>query len=113
MSPNSTEPARSARSARPISRLVGRNVQLMRAARGWTLMDLSERIRASGQPGIPLSTISKIERGEGRVDVDQLVGLAAGLDLAPAVLITPLSVSSQSREVTSTGTDLPRYPRED
>ena len=109
MSPNFTQP----RSPRPVSRLVGRNVALLRASRSLTLADLQTRIVAAGQPSIPLSTISAMERGLGRVDVDQLVGLAAGFGIAPAVLITPLSVSGAGgAAVTSTGVDLPKYPRE-
>lgn len=112
MAPNSTQP----RSARPVSRLVGRNVSALRGFRGWTLSDLRDQIAAAGQTPIPLSTISAMERGTSRVDVDQLVALGAGFGIHPAVLIAPLSVASTEPdgvEVTSTGTDLPRYPRED
>ena len=89
---------------RAVSRVVARNVLLLRAARGWTLVELSDRTQSTGFK-VPPATLSKIERGDARVDVDQLCALAPVFGMTPGDLLRPM-------EITHTGTHLPHYPRE-
>lgn len=64
------------------------NVRRFRNVRGFTLEDLSRRLREAGQP-ISESALSKIERGVRRVDVDDLTALAFVLGVSPVELIFP------------------------
>lgn len=52
--------------------------------------DLSRRLEAIGRP-IPVLGLSRIEKGERRVDADDLVALAVALDVSPLTLLTPKS----------------------
>jgi transcriptional regulator with XRE-family HTH domain len=53
---------------------------------GLTLRDLSERMTAVGWP-MAHNTISEIERGARRVDVDDLCALAGALGVSPGYLL--------------------------
>lgn len=53
-----------------------------------TLRDLSARLEEMGRP-LSHATISEIERGARRVDVDDLTTLAAALGVSPASLLMP------------------------
>ncbi|MEV0616170.1 helix-turn-helix transcriptional regulator [Nonomuraea sp. NPDC050404] len=72
----------------PIGKRIARNVAELRAARGLSLREMSERMGKLGRP--TLSTgIMKIEDGTRRVDVDDLVALALALDVTPNRLLLP------------------------
>ncbi|MFE2352218.1 helix-turn-helix domain-containing protein [Kitasatospora cineracea] len=67
---------------------LGRAVASARAGRGWDQAELARRLSAAGMPtGQPV--LSRIEQGARRVDVDELVTLAAVLGIAPADLLPP------------------------
>jgi transcriptional regulator with XRE-family HTH domain len=70
----------------PIGEAVRVNVAAMRKTRGVTLRDLSEKMTETGHP-MAHNTINEIERGARRVDVDDLVALAAALDVSPIDLL--------------------------
>ncbi|WP_253861457.1 helix-turn-helix domain-containing protein [Mycobacterium asiaticum] len=57
---------------------------------GLTLRDLSDRMEQVVRP-MGHNTISEIERGARRVDVDDLIALAAALGVSPATLLMPLT----------------------
>jgi transcriptional regulator with XRE-family HTH domain len=75
------------RADRPVSRQVARNLVRLRKQRQLTVRALSARLAELGRPLLP-SAISKIETGGRRVDVDDLVALAAVLDVPVAQLLT-------------------------
>jgi transcriptional regulator with XRE-family HTH domain len=69
----------------PTGQTVRANVAALRKQRGLTLRDLSEKMPSAH----PLShtTISEIERGARRVDVDDLVTLAKALSVSTTQLL--------------------------
>lgn len=58
---------------------VSQKVKEMRGIRRFTLRDLSEKMAEIGHP-LSAATLSEIERGVRRVDVDELAALADALD---------------------------------
>jgi transcriptional regulator with XRE-family HTH domain len=76
----------------PTSERVARNLAALRKARGLSLRDLHVRLRDVGRPILP-SGLHKIERGDRRVDVDDLVALAIALDVSPNRLLMPATAS--------------------
>lgn len=72
----------------PAAARVAANVERIRRARQLHQKDLSAKLREVGRPTLP-TVISKIERGERRVDVDDLVALALALNVSPAALLLP------------------------
>ena len=67
---------------------MGTNLAAVRRARQLTVRQLSERLSALGAPMLP-SGITKIETGQRRVDVEELVALSAALNVSPARLLLP------------------------
>lgn len=67
---------------------VATNLRRARQSAGLDLRELASRIQRAGR-AISHSAISKIENGERRVDVDDLVVFAYVLDTTPAALLTP------------------------
>jgi transcriptional regulator with XRE-family HTH domain len=57
-----------------------------RQRRGWDQRHLAEQVTAAGRT-MSASVLGKIESGARRVDVDDLVALAAALDVPPAHLL--------------------------
>ncbi len=72
----------------PTSKRVAENVLKWRKARQMQQKELSAALARLGRPMLP-TVISKIERGDRRVDVDDLVSLAAALDVSPSALLFP------------------------
>ncbi|MEV7600047.1 helix-turn-helix transcriptional regulator [Kitasatospora sp. NPDC089797] len=72
----------------PTAGRVAENVERIRKARQLHQKDLSARLREVGRPMLP-TVVSKIERGERRVDVDDLVALALALNVSPTTLLLP------------------------
>jgi transcriptional regulator with XRE-family HTH domain len=66
------------------------NIKRLRKTQGLTLRDLSDRMDGVVRP-MGHNTISEIERGARRVDVDDLIALAAALGVSPATLLMPLT----------------------
>ena len=76
------------------------NVARVRNKLGFTLRDVADRLTDIGHP-MAHNTVSEIERGARRVDVDDLMALAAALDASPAALLMP--VGEKDQEVAVTG----------
>lgn len=72
----------------PIGRAVAENVGAVRKRRGWSQSTLSAKLGELGRP-ILTSGVAKIEAGDRRVDVDDLLALAAALNVSPARLLLP------------------------
>ncbi|MEU7763886.1 helix-turn-helix domain-containing protein [Nocardia sp. NPDC049190] len=76
----------------PTGKTVAHNVARIRKTQGLTLRDVSERLAGTDRP-LAHNTISEIERGARRADVDDLVALAVALNCSPlALLLPPTSV---------------------
>ena len=72
----------------PIGRYVILNLTELRKQRGLTYTQLAERLDRLGRP-IPTLGLSRIEKGNRRVDVDDLVALALALGVNPSALLLP------------------------
>lgn len=82
----------------PTGRRVAENLRELRGR--LPVRELSERLRAIGRPILP-SGITKIEKGDRRVDADDLVALALVLDVTPnRLLLTPGARVSESVALT-------------
>lgn len=64
------------------------NIANARKEQRLTLRDLAERLAENGRP-LAHNTLSEIERGARRVDVDDLFAIAVALDIAPSALLMP------------------------
>ncbi|MFJ3282457.1 helix-turn-helix domain-containing protein [Streptomyces halstedii] len=63
-----------------------RMVAAEREARGWEQRELAERLTQAGRP-MSQPVVSRIESGARRIDVDDLVALAAVFSVSPAALL--------------------------
>jgi transcriptional regulator with XRE-family HTH domain len=82
----------------PTRERVAENVRQLREARGMSLNELSEQLRALGRP-LRENGVSKIELGSRRVDVDDLVALAVALDVSPNRLLLTAHASDDSKDM--------------
>jgi len=74
--------------AGPSSDRVRRNLLRLRRQRGLSAAELARRLADLGQPILDTGII-KIEKGDRRVDVDDLVALAVALNVTPNALLLP------------------------
>lgn len=65
------------------------NIARVRKSQQISLQELEERLTQTGHR-ISFSGLSKIERGERRVDVDDLMSIAIALDVSPVGLLLPI-----------------------
>lgn len=72
----------------PTGRIVATNLARFRGLRGLRLAGLSERMTAVGR-SMSVTTLSAIENGDRRCDVDDLVAIAAALNVSPAAMLMP------------------------
>ncbi|MDX3641434.1 helix-turn-helix transcriptional regulator [Streptomyces sp. MB09-02B] len=72
----------------PTGERVAANIAKIRRQRGWDQRKLADRMTEVGRP-MRASVISKIEKGDRRVDVDDLVALARALKVSPVTLMLP------------------------
>ncbi len=73
----------------PTGRTVAANVRRVREARGLSTYELARKLKDAGRPVSP-SALAKIERGERRVDVGDLMALAVALNISPSGLLLPV-----------------------
>lgn len=73
-----------------IGEAVRANVQRLRGDRRFTYVELAGILERSGRP-IPVLGLRRIERGERRVDVDDLNALAIALGVTATQLLGPPS----------------------
>jgi transcriptional regulator with XRE-family HTH domain len=74
----------------PISGYAAENARRLRAERGWKLAQLSEAMRRVGRPMLS-SGLSRLETGQRRMDVDDLVALALVYGVSPITFLLPWS----------------------
>jgi transcriptional regulator with XRE-family HTH domain len=72
----------------PVGQRVMVNVKQLREDRRLSYKDLSARLASLGRP-IPVLGLSRLEKGERRVDADDLVALAVALGCTPNRLLLP------------------------
>lgn len=73
----------------PAGETLMRNIKRIREGQRLTFVELSDRLtKVAGRP-IPVLGLRRIERGERRVDVDDLLALAHVLDVSPVDLLVP------------------------
>jgi 8-oxo-dGTP pyrophosphatase MutT (NUDIX family)/transcriptional regulator with XRE-family HTH domain len=72
----------------PVGGYLIENLKELRARRRLNYKDLSERLEKLGRP-IPTLGLSRIEKGNRRVDADDLVALAVALGCTPNALLLP------------------------
>lgn len=91
-----TPPPESAKTAGwgPVSRHVAINVLRFRTARGLSTTRLAAALKEIGH-SIPPTGITRIEKGERRVDTDDLVALALALNVSPTALLLPVTEDSE------------------
>ena len=82
----------------PTGEHVAHTVRKFREARNLGYAELSRRLATVGRK-IPPLALRRIEAGERRVDVDDLVALALALDVAPVALLLPSDRESFRRVV--------------
>lgn len=75
-------------SPRTLGDQIARQLKRFREAQRLPYTELSDRLAALGRP-IPVLGLRRIERGERRVDVDELAALALALAVPPLLLVLP------------------------
>ncbi len=75
------------------------NVKRLREEQRLTLGGLADRLAEVGRP-ILATGVSKIEQGDRRVDVDDLVALALALDVNPNALLMPAAADRTKTKLT-------------
>ncbi|MDX3229400.1 helix-turn-helix transcriptional regulator [Streptomyces sp. ME19-01-6] len=85
----------------PVSQQVAANLARLRKARGLSTTRLSAALKELGQH-IPPTGITRIEKGERRVDADDLTALALVLNVSPLALLLPPEWSDEQIQLTST-----------
>lgn len=79
-------------------------VTAQRQRRGWDQAYLAQRVTEAGRP-MSASVLGKVEAGARRVDVDDLVALAAALDVTPQQLLPGSdAATAPAPEAEATGT---------
>lgn len=89
----------------PTGDTVRENVLRYRTRLNLGYADLARRLEALGRP-IPVLGLSRIERGERRIDVDDLMALAVALGVSPTSLLLPDTAGADDT-VTATGIEGP------
>lgn len=80
----------------PTGERVAENLTRLRKIRQLSQQDLAERVTALGRE-LRMSSVSKMEKRQRRVDVDDLVALALALDVHPTALLLPSRVVDDVR----------------
>jgi transcriptional regulator with XRE-family HTH domain len=74
-------------------------LRAVRQQRGLTLSQLESSLAQLGRP-IQLSTLSKIEKGQRLVNVDDLMALSLALDVPPNLLLLPANAAVEKVQLT-------------
>ncbi|MEU0239650.1 helix-turn-helix transcriptional regulator [Nocardiopsis sp. NPDC006198] len=78
----------------PNGSYVARNIRVLRTKRGKTTEALANELTDRGVP-LQASAITRIEKGQRRVTVDELVAFAVLLDATPNALLLPVEVDRE------------------
>ncbi|GLW00888.1 helix-turn-helix domain-containing protein [Streptomyces lavendulae] len=85
--------------AGPTSKRVAANIERVRKARHLKQKDVSDALGAMGRATLT-TVVSKIERGERRIDVDDVVAMALALKVSPLTLLMPVEADEQPVKLT-------------
>jgi len=83
----------------PTGRRLAERLRAVRQQRGLTLAQLESSLAQLGRP-IQLSTLSKIEKGQRLVNVDDLMALSLALDVPPNLLLLPANAAVEQVQLT-------------
>lgn len=87
----------------PSGMAVASNVARLRNARGLTTIQLAKLLEEAGRP-ITASSITKLELGQRKVDIDDLIVIALVLQVSPTgLLLPPTAEAEDSIDITSAG----------
>lgn len=89
---------------------VGYAVGTLREEKGWSLQDLSSALEARGHALNP-SSLSKLERGKRRIDVDDLVALASALDVGLVRLLVEIADDRETQDAIAAAEEYERAAR--
>ncbi|WP_308292509.1 helix-turn-helix domain-containing protein [Streptantibioticus ferralitis] len=87
----------------PTGKQAARNIERLRSMLSISQRQLAARLTELGRP-TPSTALSKIGRGQRRVDVDDLVAIAIALGVSPSTLLLPAVADASKVEVTGAGT---------
>lgn len=79
----------------PIGRAARMNIARIRKSLGLSLAEVASRM--TGDHRLSLSSLSKIETGGRRVDIDDLVAISAALDVSPLAIVLGLSADPDAQ----------------
>jgi transcriptional regulator with XRE-family HTH domain len=88
----------------PTSEQFVENLSRLRKERGWSFKELSEVLLEDAHRAVPPLGLRRMESGERRVDIDDLMALATVFEVSPATLLLPADRSDRTCEVTGFGT---------
>lgn len=86
----------------PTGLQTAKNIERLRTELGMSQRRLAEILTDLGRP-TPTTALSKIERGERRVDVDDLAAIAIALGVSPTTLLLPPVANASRTRVTGAG----------
>lgn len=89
----------------PTGKTVAENLARLRKLRGLTTRQLSGLLERNGRP-IPPSGITRMEKAERQVTVDELMALAVALGVSPTTLLLPVNARGGKDE-----NGIPQYAR--
>lgn len=82
----------------PSGKTVAENVRRIREQKALTFTEISRSIASRGRSISPLA-VRRIEEGQRRVDVDDLIALSAVLGVSPITLLAPNTATASERIV--------------
>lgn len=85
----------------PSAQTAAVNLKRLREAKNLTYTELSKRLAAGGRAISPLA-VRRMEEGERRMDVDDLMSLSIALDVSPTYFLMP-ATEVEAEDVTVTG----------
>lgn len=88
------ERKKTARKTRSVTEVFAERLREARNARRWTQQDLADALAKLGAP-MDRTTIAKLEKGQRQVRLDELVAIAAALDVSPLFLFLPLRLEEE------------------
>lgn len=92
-----------------VSDLAGRRIREIRKRRRWTVRDLADRCAEIGAPRITATVITNLEtrrRATREITADELLVIAYALEVAPALLMSPLNGDEQLEIVPGVSKDI-------